>query len=304
MQEVFRHITDYMQYLWEGCGLFVSVHNLPLAVMDTLCDINFLCNRHTNPYCIALKTNMALFERCRAEQIAAARHCGVCGTCSGICHAGVLEYLYPVPWDGETGFISVSGYRPADDSPDGEKALHKRGVCCEQFGLDAAEVAVLYRKYLTEDIPDRAWLDVLIHPLQDMLSIAIASCCPAESTDSASDGNPVLFHKICTYLQMHYNKKIGMDELCRTLHYSESYISRVFRCGSGRSVQRYIQELRTEEAKLLLVSTAMTVREIAQYVGFGDSNYFSTVFRSIAGISPRTYRKQNQKQNQKQNRQL
>lgn len=297
MQQTFRHITDYMQYLWEGCGLFVSVHNLPLAVMDTLCEINFLCNRHTNPYCIALKTNMALFDRCREVQIAVAQHCGVCGECCGICHAGVLEYLYPVPWDGETGFISVSGFRPAADAPDYEKAMHKLGRCCEEFGMDMAEVTALYHRHLSEVVPDRAWLDVLMHPLQDMLSMVIASCLSSDRADGTEDGNPVLFHKICTYLQMHYNKKISMEELCHSLHYSESYISRVFRSGSGRSIQRYVQELRTEEAKLLLVSTAMTVQEIALYVGFGDSNYFSTVFRSIAGISPRTYRKQNQKQN-------
>ena len=295
MTEIYRHITDYIQFLCAELGLYVSVHNLPLGVTDLLCSCNMLCNHHTNPYCIAMKNNAAFSARCRQMQFAVAEHCaGKSERCFGMCHAGVCEYLYPVPWGTQTGFISVSGYRPAQDALLYAKAMHKIGKMTAEFGLEAARTLSLYTKYLSEELPDTARLDVLIHPLQDMLTQAIAVSVQDEGMRGETEGSgSVLFQKIYTYLMLHYNQKISMEELCRTLNYSESYISRVFREGSGRSIQRYVQELRTEEAKLLLTTTDMTVQEIALHVGFGDSNYFSTVFRSVIGISPRTWRRLN-----------
>lgn len=40
----------------------------------------------------------------------------------------------------------------------------------------------------------------------------------------------------------------------------------------------------------MLDSTDMSVQDIAMTVGFSDANYFSSVFKSITGLSPRAYR--------------
>ncbi|WP_233500748.1 helix-turn-helix domain-containing protein [Paenibacillus antibioticophila] len=52
-----------------------------------------------------------------------------------------------------------------------------------------------------------------------------------------------------------------------------------------------MQNLRVQKAKLLLKSTDMKVFEVAQAVGFNDSNYFTHMFNKIAGLSPKEYRK-------------
>ena len=46
-----------------------------------------------------------------------------------------------------------------------------------------------------------------------------------------------------------------------------------------------------ERAKELLVGTEMSVREIAELVGYENQNYFSRCFRKAAGTSPREYRR-------------
>ena len=43
-------------------------------------------------------------------------------------------------------------------------------------------------------------------------------------------------------------------------------------------------------AKLLLANTRMSVQEISDYLGYTNSNYFSTVFKRSVGMSPREYR--------------
>ena len=45
-----------------------------------------------------------------------------------------------------------------------------------------------------------------------------------------------------------------------------------------------------EEAKRLLLSTSMSVSEIASYVGYFNISYFSTVFHKIVGVSPFDWR--------------
>jgi two-component system response regulator YesN len=52
------------------------------------------------------------------------------------------------------------------------------------------------------------------------------------------------------------------------------------------SLREYINELRIEEAKRLLISTNSTISEVASEVGYDNISYFSTVFRKTCGMSP------------------
>lgn len=52
------------------------------------------------------------------------------------------------------------------------------------------------------------------------------------------------------------------------------------------SLREYVNKLRIDEAKRLLLSTGKTVSEIAGEVGFDNISYFSTVFRKQCGMSP------------------
>ncbi len=53
----------------------------------------------------------------------------------------------------------------------------------------------------------------------------------------------------------------------------------------------FILEYRIEKSLNYLADSKCSVRDIATYVGFNDSNYFSKVFSNIKGCSPTKYRK-------------
>ena len=63
-------------------------------------------------------------------------------------------------------------------------------------------------------------------------------------------------------------------------------------CGEIREPDQVMEVLKTsyEEAKRLLLSTSMSVSEIASYVGYYNISYFSTVFHKIVGVSPFDWR--------------
>ena len=55
------------------------------------------------------------------------------------------------------------------------------------------------------------------------------------------------------------------------------------------SMVDYINQLRIDKAKELLLAPSAKVNEVALAVGFSDEKYFSTVFKKITGMSPKNY---------------
>ena len=59
---------------------------------------------------------------------------------------------------------------------------------------------------------------------------------------------------------------------------------------NGKTITKYIQEKRIEEAIRMIANTDMTIQEISHSVGIDDLSWFSKLFKSITGVSPTKYR--------------
>ena len=59
---------------------------------------------------------------------------------------------------------------------------------------------------------------------------------------------------------------------------------------NGKTLTKYIQEKRIEEAIRMIANTDMTIQEISHSVGIDDLSWFSKLFKSITGVSPTKYR--------------
>ena len=140
-----------------------------------------------------------------------------------------------------------------------------------------------------------------------------------ECIDKASGYSPMLFGQLVeliVFLARHYAKieaKEGrallllggilgelesdcsrlwrLEEIVRRSGMSASYLSRVFREATGYTPIEYLIQMRVRKAMELLRSTSSSVTEIAASVGFTDANYFSRRFKTVAGVSPTSYRK-------------
>ena len=78
--------------------------------------------------------------------------------------------------------------------------------------------------------------------------------------------------------------------MAENIGYSESYFGYAFKKKYKMSVSQYIRELQLAKAKDLLENTSFSVASVASYVGFDDSNYFSSLFKKYFGLSPKEYR--------------
>ena len=89
--------------------------------------------------------------------------------------------------------------------------------------------------------------------------------------------------------------QVGLEEVAEYVSYSPAYFSHIFRDETGTTFRQYLNALRVEKGKQLLLSTDLTVTEISSLTGFNDQSYFCKIFRKITGVTPDRYRKRNRR---------
>ena len=93
------------------------------------------------------------------------------------------------------------------------------------------------------------------------------------------------------YMDTNFRQNISVGYLAELCGFSYSYFSRSFQRLMHRSIPDYLNSLRVAEAEKLLISTSMTVTDIALATGFETSSYFIKIFRKYKQLSPRQFRK-------------
>ncbi len=91
------------------------------------------------------------------------------------------------------------------------------------------------------------------------------------------------------YIHHHYSQPISLAQLAAMEHRSPSRYGALFRQIMGVSPYEFIVGLRLRMAADLMMKTNLSLKQIAQMVGYEDQLYFSRLFRSRRGLSPRQY---------------
>ena len=98
--------------------------------------------------------------------------------------------------------------------------------------------------------------------------------------------------KLEQYLDRHYMEPLSLGQIASDLHMGTTKLCALAKkLSGGQTVTQLIAARRVDEAKKLLSSGDLPVSAIAEQVGFSDYNYFTRIFKSLAGMSPREFRK-------------
>jgi AraC family transcriptional regulator of arabinose operon len=92
------------------------------------------------------------------------------------------------------------------------------------------------------------------------------------------------------YIGNNIGQKITINELASQVHLSRYYLAHLFQQSMNVSPAQYIIEERIRYGKALLVSSSLTISEIASKTGFDNAMYFSNTFKKHTGFSPKDYR--------------
>ncbi|MCQ6558752.1 AraC family transcriptional regulator [Paenibacillus mendelii] len=95
--------------------------------------------------------------------------------------------------------------------------------------------------------------------------------------------------RVIQYMYKHYSDPIDIKDLAELVHLSPNYLRVQFKRATGKTILEFLNQLRIEKAKALLLERKYTVTEIGEMVGIKDIHYFSKLFKRMEGLSPKFY---------------
>jgi len=112
----------------------------------------------------------------------------------------------------------------------------------------------------------------------------------AGATRAAADRREQI-RPVLAYVDGHCRESITLDDVAEVVHVSPSRVRHVFKDVTGVSFKEYVTQVRVAEAKRLLLSTDLSVSEIARAVSYTNLNQFYKVFYRSCAMSPGEYRR-------------
>ena len=110
----------------------------------------------------------------------------------------------------------------------------------------------------------------------------------ARLTDTEGDA---MADRLIQYLRKHYRENLTVEQIAAHFNYHAGHINRVMRRSTGTTIHNYLVRCRMDAAKTLLLSTDMTVSQVAEEVGIESEAYFCNSFKKLTGITPKEYRR-------------
>ena len=99
--------------------------------------------------------------------------------------------------------------------------------------------------------------------------------------------------KIVDFVTENYKTIDNLEVITNMFFISKSYLCALFKDYTGTSIMNYINYLRIHHSLDLLSRTNISIEQVAIQSGFSSLANFSQTFKSVIGISPLKYRKEN-----------
>jgi len=114
--------------------------------------------------------------------------------------------------------------------------------------------------------------------------------------DKVQNNSNKIKDEITKYIQENYkNHDLSVAKIADEFNMNASYLSKFFKKHVGEGLLNYIHTIRIEKSKKLLEDDNLSIKEIADMVGFYNSDAYIRTFKKIIGITPGKYRGINKK---------
>jgi AraC-like DNA-binding protein/ligand-binding sensor protein len=129
-------------------------------------------------------------------------------------------------------------------------------------------------------------IDELCFHLTGLMNRYIDSLFPLPSLKNAD-----VVSKAIHYMRRNCQQKIVLEDVANEVYLASTYFGKLFKQETGHNFNVYLNRLRVEKSKWLLLGTSHKLVDIADLSGFEDQSYFSKVFKKMTGLSLGRYRK-------------
>lgn len=111
------------------------------------------------------------------------------------------------------------------------------------------------------------------------------------NTEYTPTADKSFVEKALKYIFLHYREDITISTIAQAVYVSEEHLCREFKKEIGINPKQYITNLRLEYAKNMMLSSTLTLSDIALKSGFHNPTSFSRAFHKHYGIHPNKFRK-------------
>ena len=162
------------------------------------------------------------------------------------------------------------------------------------------DMPVFTTPFVVDDIPhikeDLLRLSKMFHKVNpyidnicsSILSTIIYSILYTMEQENTSN---TVVESIKKYIDNHYSEEISNATLAKRFNYHPNYINSVFKQVTNETLHKYLMRYRINRSQELLLSTDMSIQQIAVACGFNSQAHFSTYFKKINHTTPQDYRK-------------
>ena len=127
--------------------------------------------------------------------------------------------------------------------------------------------------------------------LQQSLVLELVYAIRCQMLSGKVGGSNQAIEKAIAYIQNNLTSDLCLEKLASEVSFAPSYFHKLFKAFTGKPLHKYIEDLRIRQATHLLITTEMTLTQIAYECGFSSQSYFSYAFKRHTGMTPRVYAK-------------
>lgn len=163
---------------------------------------------------------------------------------------------------------------------------HKLSVPKEQQDY----VKELFLQMSGETLSNDCYSRIQLKSLLFQFLTFLGRCRGPEQPDQALEPDDAVIQDAARYIYLHHSEPLTLESVAEAAHMSPAWFSRKFHRAVGLGFKEYLTHVRLENAEELLLTTSLSVTEIALICGFSNGNYFGDAFKKARGISPREFR--------------
>ena len=108
---------------------------------------------------------------------------------------------------------------------------------------------------------------------------------------SAAKLSPMQLRNAVSFLEANMPLRVDLNTLASLAGLSPSYYNRAFKAATGLAPYQWQLQARIQRAQALLLSTKMSLDDVAEATGFADSVHFARTFKKLTGATPSAWRK-------------
>jgi|GEM_PF-3885282 len=149
---------------------------------------------------------------------------------------------------------------------------------------------------IQQEITGRQWCQkpVITGRVYELIRLLLVRHEPAKEKTEVSPAQKIrqqqIISRLKSYIETHASDKVSLTQLTEVVYLSPYYLSHIFKAETGYSPIHYLIKVKVDLARKLLADPNLTVSQVAARIGYESIHYFSRIFKTVEGISPKAYR--------------